>query len=103
MCDANYTFSHIDIGVYGSQSDEGVLWNFEVGKRLFNNQLDLPKDSPLPGTILKFQYIIVGDAAFPLKNCLMRPYPSIFMFILSSKSYNFLNFRKLSTKRMRNF
>lgn len=76
-CDANYTFTCIDIGAYGSQSDGGVLWNSDFGQRLFNGQLGLPEDGALPDSNVKFPYFLVGDAAFPLKTYLMRPYPGL--------------------------
>ncbi|XP_036322515.1 protein ALP1-like isoform X2 [Rhagoletis pomonella] len=74
-CDANYTFTTVDIGAYGSQSDGGVLWHSGFGQRLLSGNLDLPEDDFLPGTCIKFPYFVVGDAAFPLKNCILRPYP----------------------------
>ncbi|XP_036346244.1 protein ALP1-like [Rhagoletis pomonella] len=76
-CDANYTFTCIDIGAYGSQSDGGVLCNSSFGRRLFNNQLDLPEDDILLHSTLRFPHFFVGDAAFPLKSYIMRPYPGI--------------------------
>ncbi|XP_017466768.1 PREDICTED: uncharacterized protein LOC108359422 [Rhagoletis zephyria] len=66
-CDANYTFTFIDIGAYGSQSDGGVLWNSGFGQRLFHDQLDLPEDDFLPDSNIKFPHYFVGDAALPLK------------------------------------
>ena len=76
-CDANYKFTSVDIGAYGSQSDCGVFWNSGFGQKLFDNKLGLPKDDMLPGTNVKFPFFFVGDAAFPLKTCLMRPYPGL--------------------------
>ncbi|XP_017470070.1 PREDICTED: uncharacterized protein LOC108361815 isoform X1 [Rhagoletis zephyria] len=76
-CDANYTFTTVDIGAYGSQSDGGILWNCDFGQGLLSGNLDLPVDDYLPGTLIKFPHFMVGDAAFPLKNCIMRPYPGI--------------------------
>ncbi|XP_036334836.1 protein ALP1-like [Rhagoletis pomonella] len=74
-CDANYTFTAVDIGAYGSQSDGGVMWNSIFGELLYKEQLDLPKPEVLPGTNKSFPHYFVGDAAFPLKPFLMRPYP----------------------------
>ncbi|XP_017471610.1 PREDICTED: putative nuclease HARBI1 [Rhagoletis zephyria] len=75
VCDANYTFTGIDIGAYGSQSDGGVLWNSGFGENLYGGTLDLPENDVLPGTNNCFPHYFVGDSAFPLKPFLMRPYP----------------------------
>ena len=53
-CDANYTFTTVDIGAHGSQSDGGVLWHSGFGQRLLSVNLNLPEDSYLPGTLTKF-------------------------------------------------
>ncbi|XP_036344345.1 protein ALP1-like [Rhagoletis pomonella] len=74
-CDANYTFTAVDIGAYGSQIDGGVMWNSSFGQRLYTGQLNLPKEEVLPGTSNSFPHYFVGDSAFPLKPFLMKPYP----------------------------
>ena len=68
ICDANYTFTGIDIGANGSQSEGGVLWHSDFGQKLFENQLDLPEEQCLPNSNISFPHYFVGDAAFPLKN-----------------------------------
>ncbi|XP_036317872.1 protein ALP1-like, partial [Rhagoletis pomonella] len=75
VCDANYTFTCIDIGAYGSQSDGGVLWNSGFGRQLYSGKLDLPENDVLPDSDITFPHYFVGDNAFPLKPFLMRPYP----------------------------
>lgn len=84
-CDANYTFTSVDIGAFGSQSDGGVMWNSRFGQQLYKGQLDLPKEEVLPGTDKSFPHYFVADAAFPLKPFLIRPYPGLHeQFIFSS-------------------
>lgn len=86
LCDGNYTFTAIDIGAYGSASDGGVLWHSEFGKRLFAGKIGFPKEKKLKNSSVEFPYYIVGDAAFPLKTFIMRPYPGL---LLNEKKENF--------------
>ena len=44
-------------------------------KALEENSLDLPKATALPGRNIDMPYVLVGDAAFPLKNTLTKPFP----------------------------
>lgn len=75
-CDANYTFTAVDIGTNCSHSDGGLLlWNSGFGQKLLSGNVDLPEDDYLPGTSTKLPYFMVGDASFPLKDNIMRPYP----------------------------
>nr|CAI5858488.1 unnamed protein product [Callosobruchus analis] len=74
-CDAYYKFTYVDIGVYGSQSDGGVLKNSVFGQRMENNNMNIPMDKCLPGTNIVMPYFFVGDEAFPLKKYIMRPFP----------------------------
>ena len=76
VSDARYRFLVIDVGDAGRHSDGGVLSNSLFGKALETNSLSLPSPKPLPGfSSSSVPYAIVGDAAFPLKPNLMRPYP----------------------------
>ncbi|XP_063910359.1 uncharacterized protein LOC135127718 [Zophobas morio] len=74
VCDADYVFTYVDIGAYGSQSDGGILKLSTFGRALMDNSLNLPNDAPLPYQETPFPFFFVGDEAFPLQKNLMRPY-----------------------------
>ncbi|XP_021709698.1 protein ALP1-like [Aedes aegypti] len=77
VCDAKYNFIAVDIGGYGGNSDGGIFAYSEFGRRLVNNMLNFPNPCELPGSNEILPHFVVGDAAFPLKNNLLRPYPGI--------------------------
>lgn len=43
VCDAQYRFIYIDVGGYGSQNDASIFNACTFGRRLDENQLDLPE------------------------------------------------------------
>uniref|UniRef100_A0A8C5N0E5 DDE Tnp4 domain-containing protein n=1 Tax=Leptobrachium leishanense TaxID=445787 RepID=A0A8C5N0E5_9ANUR len=73
VSDANYCFTYLDIGSYGSSSDAAVFAHSEFGQML-NPELDLPANTTLPGTADPMPFVFVGDEAFALAEHLMRPY-----------------------------
>ncbi|XP_067619899.1 uncharacterized protein [Eurosta solidaginis] len=75
ICDDSYTFSFVDVGALGSQSDGGIVARSVFGNMILRNDLEIPPPDNLPGTDQIFPYFFVGDSAFPLKPNLMRPYP----------------------------
>ena len=72
---ACYQFIMVDIGDYGRLCDASVFANSKLGYAINNNLLNLPNDRQLEGTNMYYPYVFVGDDAFPLKKCLMKPYP----------------------------
>ena len=74
--DAKYKFTLVDIGAYGRESDGGVFSRSRFGIHFENGALPIPKPGCLPGTDEKVPYVFVADEAFPLKEYMMRPYPS---------------------------
>lgn len=74
ICDALKSFTYVDIGSYGQQTDGGVLFNSTFGKRLDMNKLNFPPPAPLPHTNTIFPFFVMGDSAFPLKENLLTPY-----------------------------
>ena len=79
VCDSNYCFTLVDIGDTGRQSDGGVLKNSAFGKAMERRTLSLPDPDPLPGQTDLIPYFFVGDAVFPLKTDLLRPFPGKFL------------------------
>lgn len=75
LVDADYNFIAVDIGAYGRNSDGGIFMDSELGKALENGNMNIPTHQELPGTNVEAPHVIVGDAAFPLKPYLLRPYP----------------------------
>jgi hypothetical protein len=61
----------------GRNSNGGIFRASELGQWLERNGLNLPHPEKLPYDQEggHFPYYFVADEAFPLKSCLMRPYP----------------------------
>ncbi|XP_016115196.1 uncharacterized protein [Sinocyclocheilus grahami] len=79
VVDAEYRFCLVHIGEYGRSSDGGVFAGSAIRQALDAKKLEVPDDQQLPGAehLGNMPFTIVGDAAFPLKTYLMRPYPGL--------------------------
>ena len=77
LVDADYKFRVVQVGDYGRGSDSGIYAESRLGKRLEAGTMHVPRDTPLPGAdeLGRVPFVVVGDAAFPLRTYLMRPYP----------------------------
>lgn len=53
----------------------GIFAESIFGQKLLTGELPLPENCNLPKSNIEFPHFLVGDAAFPLKQHLMRPYP----------------------------
>ena len=63
VCDAKYNFTVI--GQYGSNDDNGVLAESEIGSAFENNTLKIPPCEVVEGTDdLEIPYFLVGDEFF---------------------------------------
>lgn len=74
-CNADYLFTSVDVGAYGSESDGGVFSQSIFGKLLEQKAAGLPEPTVLPNTNISMPFVLVADEAFPLKDYIMRPYP----------------------------
>ena len=77
LVDANYCFTFIDVGNYGSNADGTVFSKSEFGQLFLSHKLDTPGPKAIPNApqFGNLPHVIVADEAFPLKPNIMRPYP----------------------------
>ncbi|XP_075550343.1 uncharacterized protein LOC142583741 [Dermacentor variabilis] len=71
----NCNFVVADVGVYGKQSDGGVLEQSIFGQLLDKGKLQVPRDLLLPNTALPAPCAFIGDEAFQLRTDFLRRYP----------------------------
>ena len=75
VTDANYKFLLINVGSYGKDNDSGVFAECPLRSAIEQGRLKIPQAQHLPGSNIEAPYVLLGDAAFPLKEYLMRPFP----------------------------
>lgn len=76
VVNANYEFILVDIGDYGRLSDGSVFSSSHLGMAINDGALNLPSPRRLDQVSNKlYPYVFVGDDAFPMKPCLLKPYP----------------------------
>ena len=90
VADANYQFSYIEVGAYGSEGDSTIFRSCQFGSDLAKELLPLPPDSTIAGSQVPFFFI--ADDAFPLQRRILKPYsPSNGQQL--SPSENIFNYR----------
>lgn len=67
VCDAHYCFTLLNIWNYGSNNNSGVSSHSTMGQALEADQPNLPNSEPLDWRDHPFQYFLIGDEAFALK------------------------------------
>lgn len=75
VVDANYRFIYIDVGVNGRVSDGGVFRQSTLSEAISGHYLNIPENKSLPGRQKKVPYVFLADAAFPLSEHILKPYP----------------------------
>lgn len=96
VCDANYCFTLLDVGDAGRQSDGGVFMNSAFGRAMEAGDISLPNADYVSGITTPIPYFLVGDAAFPLKTYLLRPYPGRYL----SEDKRIFNYRLSRARRI---
>ncbi|XP_068127391.1 uncharacterized protein [Hyperolius riggenbachi] len=74
VVDADYRFTYIDVGNYGSSNDASIFERCKLGVRLNDGKLDLPPARPWPGRTEPKPFTFVADEGFGLSVNVMRPY-----------------------------
>ena len=66
---------YVDVGCNGRVSDGGVFRNSNLFAALEGgNSLNIPPPEPLTQQDFNLPYMLVADAAFPLKEYILKPY-----------------------------
>ena len=92
ICDARYRFTFFDLGAYGRDGDGRVFGTSSIYRALERGELGIPPCTKLAFSDVILPHLMVGDAAFPLKPYLMRPYTGKKDQSLSNSQYIF-NYR----------
>jgi hypothetical protein len=71
----DYKFLYVDVGTNGRVSDGGVYQQNSLATAVGQNRLKFPEDKCLPGRNKPVPHVIVADAAFPLSERIMKPFP----------------------------
>lgn len=76
LVDADCWFVNVQVGDYGRSSDGGTYSSSDLGRGMAAGALQVPADCPLPGSGKhgNMPFTMVGDAAFPSKPYLMKPF-----------------------------
>ena len=79
LVDANYRFTYVDIGAYGSNSDGNVFKTSKFGHKVMTGRMNIPGPKLLPNFNCggPMPHVLVADEAFPLTQNIMRPYPRL--------------------------
>ena len=88
ICDAQYCFSYVDVGEYGSNNNSGVLKNLRMGRKFGANKICLALQKFLSGD-LELPYFLLEKKIFPLSNWLMRPYSGKVLTSETQKIFNY--------------
>lgn len=75
VTNANYKFVMINVGSYGKDNDAGVFDECPFRNAIEEGRLTIPKEQVLPGSNIIAPYVLLGDAAFPLMEYLLQPFP----------------------------
>ncbi|KAG1673792.1 Protein ALP1-like [Nymphon striatum] len=92
MCDSRYCFTVVDIGSPGRSSDGAIFADSVMASPVL---LKVPEPTTVTG-IGTMPHVIVGDAAFPLKENIMRPYPGQHL----NKKQRIFNYRLSRARRV---
>ena len=88
ICDAQYCFSYVHVGEYGSNNNSGVLKNLRMGRKFGANKICLALQKFLSGD-LELPYFLLEKKIFPLSNWLMRPYSGKALTSETRKIFNY--------------
>ena len=102
IVDAQYKFTFIDVGAYGSNADGAIFNRSAFGLALINGELDIPPPKSLPNWPAEgvLPHCFVADEAFPLRADIVRPYPRASRWHRLSEAKQVFNYRLSRASRI---
>jgi len=89
--DHRYLFRSVEAGWCGRQHDSSVLQESELFQQAENGDLLVQESVRLADTPIPVH--IIGDAAYPLKHWLMKPYPNLASVNRQQRHFNYRHSR----------
>lgn len=74
LCDAEYNFLYVDVGVQGRECDAGVFLGTDLYAAVEQNTRQIPPKRSLPGRDVDMPFVIVADDAFAMSERIMKPF-----------------------------
>lgn len=74
ICDTQYSFTFVDIGVMVEFLEKNFTHS-KMGLKFHSNEMNVPVPESLSPGGPSLPYVLVGDEAFQLTDYLLRPYP----------------------------
>lgn len=68
LFDTKYNFIAVDLGAYGKSSNSKIFTNFNLGKAIEQDKLQIPQKLKLSNTSTKYPNVIVKERSIPIKN-----------------------------------
>ena len=102
LVDANYKFTCIDVGDYGSNADGSAFRKSAFRQRFLDNDLNMPPPKPIGNApnLGSLPVVIVADEAFPSKPNIMQPYPKIRGIARLPRDQQIFNYRLSRVRRI---
>lgn len=97
IVNADLKFVAIDVGSYGREGDAGIYLKSSFGRKIINNEFNIPSPQALPQTNTALPQVLLGDEAFALHENLMKPFPR--RQSLSDQSKAVYNYRLSRARR----
>ncbi|XP_049944122.1 putative nuclease HARBI1 [Schistocerca serialis cubense] len=98
IVDANCKFISDDVGAYGKESDNGIFHKSAMGKKIATKEFNIPPSKCLPGSDVILPPFLIGDEAFALSDCLMKPYST--RVAASHRDKQIYNYRLCRARRV---